>query len=712
MSTTKKPNISYFPDIITFDTETTSYVTYKKVTHRDKSVTTEVDKKYAWAYVMDFDRIVCGMHCHTSFREWEDVVHYLDTLSSICPKNKRYIIWVHNLSFEFQFMKDWMKLTEVFARKSHNVIRCVYKNIEFRDTLALSNCKLEKLAKNENLPVKKKVGDLDYNLIRTRKTPITETEWGYIYSDTEIVAEYIKKKVKEYGTIGNIPMTSTGEVRYLFIDELLTTNSLQKIHNLAKKYTASTMELQNLLISIYAGAYTHCNYMWIDQTLHNLRCRDIASSYPYQMVARKYPTIWFKLRDGFTFEELVEKYPPEDFAWAFHMRVRKVMAKHCHNILSLHKAKRISSDKIIDNGRIVACDYLEFDMNETDLQNFLDFYDFDETSLEIWDVHISKKEYLPKELVSVILKLFQQKTSLKGITGQEDNYMRSKNRINGVYGSSVFNILNSGTFFDEISNMKFIKEEKSWADFNKYTNNPKQYLWYSIGVWVTSYARRQILMPIKHMSENAVYCDTDSVKYLGKGRYDKYWKVVNNLIKEKYLAAMKYHGFTEDEYRFFTTKYTDENGIVHESKEKFMGIFEEEEPYRHFKSLGSKRYLAEYFDYDKGDYVVKSTVAGAPKNLADYLGDTAAQKFKNFKHAFSLPNCKLCHTYTEGRSFMCITDYTGQCDVQEVRSGVCLTPADFSMNMDKDFFNFLAGRITFEDKDIYNYFIGNQRFTH
>ena len=73
MSTTKKPNISYFPDIITFDTETTSYVTYKNVTHRDKSVTTEVDKKYAWAYVMDFDRIVCGIHCHTSFREWEDV---------------------------------------------------------------------------------------------------------------------------------------------------------------------------------------------------------------------------------------------------------------------------------------------------------------------------------------------------------------------------------------------------------------------------------------------------------------------------------------------------------------------------------------------------------------------------------------------------------------------------------------------------------------
>lgn len=693
MSTTKKPKILYRDDIISFDTETTSYVTYKEVKHRDGTVTTEVDKKYAWAYIMDFDRYICGMHLHTSFREWEEVVRYLDTLSATCPKNTRYIIWVHNLSFEFQFMKDWMKLTEVFARKSHNVLRCVYKNIEFRDTLALSNCKLEKLAKNEHLPVQKAVGDLDYNKIRHKNSVITDTEWGYIYKDTEVVAEYVLKKIKEYGSISEIPMTSTGEVRYLFVKELSTTKTLESIHNLAVKYTAPTMELQNLLISIYSGAYTHCNYLWIDQTLHNLRCRDIASSYPYQMVARKYPTIWFKLKDGITLEEVVEKYPSKDYAWAFHMRAINVTAKHCHNILSLHKAKHISSDKIIDNGRIVSCQQLEFDMNEIDLANFLDFYNFD--TIEIWDMHISKKEYLPKPIVAVILKLFQQKTSLKGIEEEYDNYMRSKNRINGVYGSSVFNILSSGIFFDEISNQKFIKEEKTWSDFKKYTNNPKQYLWYSIGVWVTSYARRQVLTPIKHMSENAVYCDTDSIKYLGRKRYDKYWTVVNNSLKERFTDAMKFHGFTEEEYRFF-----DKDG-----KEYFMGIFEEEEPYRHFKSLGSKRYLVEYYDGK-----VSSTVAGAPKNLADKLGKTPEEKFKAFTNNFKLKNCKLCHTYTEGRSFMCITDYNNECAVQEVRSGVCLTPTDFSMNLTEEFFEFLNGRIVFEDKDIYQYFLGQQQF--
>lgn len=698
----------YYQTIMSFDIETTSYVEYKDVKHRDGTITTEVERKYAWAYLMDFCKLIGGIFIHDTYRTWEDVKRHLDDLSDKCPDNYYYIIWVHNLSFEFQFMKDWLKLNYVFCRKSHNVLRCVYRNIEFRDTLALSNCKLDKLAKNEHLNVQKAVGDLDYSKIRCSETPITDVELNYQHKDTEVVCAYISKKRKEYGSLDEIPTTSTGEVRYLFIKEL--GKDIEKIHNLVTQYSAQTMELQNLLISIYSGAYTHCNYQHIDKTLHNLRCRDIASSYPYQMVAKTYPTIWFKLNynvvDNSSFKRLLEDYPPEIYAWACHATFTNIRAKHCHNILSLHKAKKISDDYIVDNGRIVFASYLEFDVNEIDLQNILDFYgDVNEDkqmTLQLSDIHISKKEYLPKELVSIILKLFKQKTNLKGVKGEEENYMRSKNRINGVYGSSVFNLLKSGYYFDEISNMKFLKEEKTFDDYKKYIGNPKQYLWYSIGVWVTSYARRQILKPIKHMSENAVYCDTDSVKYLGWKRYDKYWNVVNNKIKEEFLTAMQFHKFTEDEYRFFDK----------DDKEYFMGIFEEEPYYRTFKSLGSKRYLAEYFDDSPkvNDWVVKSTVAGAPKNLADHLGDTTEEKFKNFKNNFVLKNSRLTHTYVEGRRNLIIIDYLGESHIVDTRSGVCLTPADFSMNLSEDFFNFLYGRIEFEDKDIYEYFLGQEKY--
>lgn len=688
MKSLRNKGITYKQNIISFDIETTSMVDYKKQEHRNKPATIEVDKKYAFMYCGAFYNSGVILHIRT----WDEVIEYIDSLCRLCKTGERYIIWVHNLSFEFQFMKDFMKLSEVFCRKAHNVLKCVYKNkIEFRDTLALSNCKLEKLAKNEKLGVQKLVGDLDYSKIRHQLTEVTEKEWGYVDNDVIIVAKYIEKKLKEYTRVENIPMTSTGEVRYLFRKEL--GKNLPKIHSMAVLYSASTMELQNLLIEIYAGAYTHCNYQVIDQIVYDLECKDIASSYPFQMVARKYPTIWYKLAVDYDLKSLFARYPVEDYALACRARFYNIHAKHCHSIISLHKCQKIDSDPLVDNGRVVSAKCLEIACNEIDLMNICDFYNFDD--VEIFDVYTSKKQYLPKELVRIILKLFKDKTELKGIEEEEENYMRSKGRINGVYGTSVFNILDSGTYFDESSNMKFMKDEKTFADFKKFTNSPNQYLWYSIGVWVTSYAKRQVLTPIKHMSENAIYCDTDSVKYKDGYRYDRYWDRLNTEIMCTFKKAMKYHNFSLPEYTFF-----DKDG-----KEHFMGIFETEEPYSRFKSLGSKRYLVEFYDGS-----MKSTVAGAPKNLVDFLGKTNDEKFINFKNNFSLKDCKLTHTYTEGKTLKVITDYQGNLAVVDIRSGVCLTPADFTMNLSDNFIEFLLGRIDFTDKSIYRYFLGQQKY--
>ena len=672
----------YKPNVISFDIESTSITTYKDKTHRDGSVTKEVDEKLAFMYV----GAIYNNGVIFIYRTWKEIIKYFDSLSRLCGDNERYVIWVHNLSFEFQFMKDWMKLEEVFCRKSHNVLRCVYKNIEFRDTLALSNCKLATLAENEKLSVKKLEGDLDYSMIRHWKTPLTEKEIQYVKHDVIIVAEYVKKKIKEYGSIGEIPMTSTGEVRYLFRKEL--GQKLKKIHSLAVQYSARTIELQNLLIRTYAGAYTHGNYQCIDQIRYDIDCYDISSSYPFQMVARKFPTIWFKLKeDVYNLKTFLKKYNCNDFAFVAEAEFSQLNAKHCHAIISQHKCEKLSDDCVIDNGRVAFASYCKIPVTEIDLLNILDFYDVDDIYLS--NIHVSKKEYLPKELVSIILKLFKAKTELKDIESEIENYMRSKGRINGVYGSSVFNVLDSGYYFDEESNCKFLKEEKNFSDFKKYTANPNQYLWYAIGVWVTVYAKRQILEPIKKMSENCLYSDTDSVKCQKGRRYKKLFSRLNSKVKTEFMEAMKYHNFTPEEYTF-----KDKNG-----KQHYLGVFEKEPSYKRFKCLGSKRYLVEFYDG-----TMKSTVAGAPKDLYKHLGKTNDEKFKNFKHNFVLPNCKLTHTYTEGRKLKIIKDYLGESIVVDVRSGVCLTPADFSMKLSDQFFDFLLGRIHFEDKDIYRYF--------
>ena len=680
----KKEEIYYKKSIITFDIETTSYVENVKLENgKEKQI------KHAFMYI----GAIYNNGLISKYRTWEEIIKYFDSLDKLCSKKERYIIWVHNLSFEFQFMKDWIKFSDVFARKAHNVIKCTYKSLEFRDTLALSNCKLEKLAINEKLPVQKASGDLDYSLIRHQSSRLDSKEENYLDLDVIVLAEYIKKKVKEYGSLQEIPMTSTGEVRYLFRKEL--GKNLNKIHNLSVLYSAQTKELQNLLIDIYSGAYTHANYQIIGKEMYDVSCVDIASSYPYQMVSKKYPTIWLGIKEEkYTVKELFEKYPIEDFAIACKCTFTNLRAKHVHSILSKHKSSRLDLKSLIeDNGRVNSCDKIEFACNEIDILNILDFYYFDD--IEISEVYVSKKQYLPKELVSIILKLFQMKTNLKGIDEEIENYMRSKNKINGVYGTCVFNILDSGIYFDNECDTKFIKEEKDFSDFKKYCNSPKQYLWYSIGVWVTSYAKRQILEPIKKLSENALYSDTDSVKYQGYSKYKKMWSHLNAKYKTEFYNAMKHHNFKQEEYKFY-----DKHG-----KEHFMGLFEEEPTLKRFKALGSKRYLVEY---ENGK--IESTVAGAPKDLANHLGKTNDEKFKNFSNYFKLENCKLCHTYTEEDTYRIITDYQGKSDIVHIKSGVCLMPADFSMNWSDTFIEFLLGKIELQDKDIYRYFIGQKHF--
>ena len=276
--------------------------------------------------------------------------------------------------------------------------------------------------------------------------------------------------------------------------------------------------------------------------------------------------------------------------------------------------------------------------------------------------------------------------------------MRSKNRINGVYGMTVFDILNSGIFFDEVSNRDYIKEEKTFDDFRKYVNNPNNYLWYSIGVWVTSYARRMILLPISRLAEDAVYCDTDSVKLKNfKPRYAKLFEVVNNSIMERFQKAMDFHKFQKSEYEFF-----DKDGNQH-----FLGVFEEEAPYKRFKSLGSKRYIYEVYNKKEGRYDVHTTVAGAPKDLAKALGNSNDEKFVNFTNNFVYKDCKLTHFYLENDCSLVVRDYLDDIDVVHVKSSVCLEKADFSMRLADEFFDFLTNRIDLNDVDLYKYFKPN-----
>lgn len=197
--------------IYTFDIETTSYIIlngkvlpaikYLELTEKEQQEAEFRSCMYVWMFGIN-DKVYYG-------RTWQELKTFLIKLDYYNSHKK--IIFVHNLSFEFQYLKSVFNFENVVARKKHKVMKCEMQdfNIEFRCSYMMSNCALKQLPKLFMLPVEKKVGDLDYTLMRTSITPLTDKELGYCEYDCLVVYHYIKRELETYIRVDKIPITST-----------------------------------------------------------------------------------------------------------------------------------------------------------------------------------------------------------------------------------------------------------------------------------------------------------------------------------------------------------------------------------------------------------------------------------------------------------------------------------------------------------------------
>lgn len=246
----------YDNTIFTFDIETTSYfiyngkqyktIEYLNLTKDEQEKCIFMSTMYIWMFGVD-DVVYYG-------RTWKEFRLFLERLFYFGTNIKKYC-YVHNLSYEFQFLRNEFKFVNVFSRKSRKVIKCELEdfNLEFRCSYFLTNLKLERLPEIYQLPVEKLVGNLDYSLIRHSDTKLSEKELEYCENDCLVVYEYIKLELKKYITIKNIPLTSTGHVR----------KELKELLDKTYKYRVSKSidtdgHVFNLLSKSFAGRIYTC----------------------------------------------------------------------------------------------------------------------------------------------------------------------------------------------------------------------------------------------------------------------------------------------------------------------------------------------------------------------------------------------------------------------------------------------------------------------
>lgn len=635
---------------------------------------------YAWVFGLN-GRCIRG-------RTWGELYA---TLNVVIKKyklslQKRLIIYVHNLGYEFQWFRHYFKWHKIFSIDSRKPLYAITENgIEFRCSYLLSGYSLEKLGENlTKYKVNKAVGDLDYNLIRHTQTHLTEKEWGYILNDGLVVMAHIQEEIERLGDITQIPLTKTGYVRELCRDNCLKGDYKYEYSRLIKSLTL-TPEAYLQLKRAYAGGFTHANANYVDRLLKDVHSFDETSAYPAAMVSEKYPMskpFKVKIKDENDFIDKLKKY-----CCMFDVRFNNIYSKvDYENYISLSRCVK-AEHYVLNNGRIIEAELVEMTLTEQDFFIISKLYEWD--SMEISNFHCFYKAYLPKPLVLTILELYKDKTELKGVPDKIVEYLVSKGMVNALYGMCVTEICKDDVIYEngEWSVLRADIEKQ----IDKYNKNGSRFLFYAWGVWVTAYARRNLFSAIIEFDDDYVYSDTDSVKGLNIINHTDYIERYNKQIKEKINKCLKYHNIPLEMASPKTIK----------GESKPLGVWDYEGKYDYFKTLGAKRYITEK------ENKIEITVAGVNKKAgAKYLKSTyktSNEIFNNFCEDLYFPaeyidgdkylngSGKLCHTYIDEKTEGKIIDYLGNEWYYYEESSIHMENTDYTMSLAADFANLISG---------------------
>lgn len=564
-----------------FDIETTNIPAEKEITYTKtgRKLVNTVRKAYAYMYHWQLcidTYVIFG-------RTWEEwiltmskMVNYLEL-----SKTHRIVIYVHNLPFEWQFIKDFIEVESMFARKQKKPIKVLEtRGIEWRCSYSLSNMSLAKFCENTpGVTHGKIVGEYDYDTKRTPFTPLTDEEEEYCYNDVYGLCECIRYRLEE-DNIVKIPLTSTGYVRREFRKVTNTSGNRWKW-----KKTKPDPLCYQMLKEAFAGGNTHANYLKVNRVIIGVESYDIGSSYPGVMIRKKFPGGFMQIRT----EKLVEHYEKGD-ALLFRVRFTKLEYKLHGRIpyISLSKGRN-KTGCVSDNGRCLYAETFEMTITDVDWQIITSMYRWE--ALEIGECYAAKYSYLPDEFRLLLHEYFRRKTMLKG-TEHEYEYMKSKNRINSAYGMMVTDIVSPEITYVE---NEWHEEYPEIGDaLDAYYNNRNSFLAYQWGVWVTAWARFELQKAIDICGQHILYVDTDSVKSTRSIREQI------EMLNQEVMHEIKECGI--------------DCVVHHNGRDYVMGMWEYEGTYDEFKTLGAKKYVYK----QNGHYT--TTVAGLSKKVgAEYI---------------------------------------------------------------------------------------------
>ncbi len=570
----KKKKIRYSKQLCCFDIETTH------------EIINGLDCLYTWHWqaMRDDDYI--------TFKSWPD---FLDSVVKWNDAD-RTIIFVHNLSYETESiirnLGDHV-ISEVFATDTHKMLKFVLDDcIEFRCSYFLTNKSLASCGKDVGL---EKL-EMDYKTIRRPGDYISPEDEQYCRRDVEIMVKKIRQlEAAEGMAFWDFPLTNTGFLR----------NEARKAMRRNKKnrklFTSSRLNYKQFLCcrDAFMGGYTHANYIYMGDVMHDVDSFDYGSAYPVDMLVHKYPMGAFHRVDNPNYNDIKAMINRDGVLFICRVVFKNVKSKMLNTYLSFSKC-RTSEDVELDNGRIYSASIVETACTSLDLKIIFAAYKIG--AIAVQELYWAQADYLPEEYIKLMLRYYKDKQELKHVEGREVDYMKAKNRVNSFYGMMVTNPIRDVV---ELDGVEWKKERINYSDvetmeglLDEFYKSYNSFLPYQWGVFVPAWTRYHLWMDFIIKNDRRVlYCDTDSAKVIDCAECMPYVEKYNKWVRETMEKRLADLGITES--------FPD------------LGIFDHETAdgaWRGFKTLGAKKYMVE-----DADGKFHTTVAGMSKAAVKYI---------------------------------------------------------------------------------------------
>lgn len=412
----------------------------------------------------------------------------------------------------------------------------------------------------------------DYNEIKNYHSvdELTEEEIKYITNDVRIMVELIKY-LQEKGVKG-ITMSTSAYKNWLQDKYQLCKNQMKKDTN---------EEIVEIVRKSYRGGITKVNQKYAGLEFNDVISFDVNSLYPSVMYENPMP-----IGEGKIYKSVEEGRKDNRHlfivvAFVQYAKVREGQHAFIGNTSGFSYARKYSYDDELSNKML----YLWLD----EFNLFKLVYDAQYEILKV--VGWKKANYVFNDYI-------------------DRWYAIKENAKNDVERSLAKLMLNSlyGKFGMNDSRITKIPVEIDDKIIYHTMENNTTYYYKEVASYITSKARCKLASFMNRCGDNFLYCDTDSVYYIGHEIPD----IFKDVVDPKKLGYWKYEGH-----------------------------------YTRFKALKAKCYLKQL-----DDGTIERRIAGCPKECAELIN------FDNFAPNLKLTNAKKCKKKVKGGIVIGNTDFT------------------------------------------------------